>query len=177
MEKNSPADDIKFICNAFLRFDKYSLQQLGADSDEYERDVTKNFLTILTTSCSLNFSESQSEKLRQAILNVFRRAQFDVETIAENGDTVTVKIKIGTFEKFTQDMAVAKLPPNAAKMSKEEQTDAIANAMADSLNEMQIKDWFEFTAECIYENEIKMWVPVDGEDFGTKITMKIWDFE
>lgn len=176
MQKNSPADDIKFICNAFLRLDKFSLQKLGVNPEEYEKDVTKNFLTILTSSCSLDFSESQSEKLRQAILNVFRRAQFNVETIAENGDTVTVKVTVGTFEKFTQDMAVAKLPPNAAQMSKDEQTDAIANALADSLNEMQIKSWFEFTAECFFEDEVKMWVPINAQDFGTKITMKIWDF-
>lgn len=176
MKNNSPADDIKVICNAFLFFDKFALQKLGADPEEYERDVTKNFVTIFTSSCSLNLSESQSEKLRQAILNVFRRAQFDVENIDKKENTAAVKVKVGIFEKFTQDMAVAKLPPNAAQMSKEAQTDAIANAMIDSLNEMQIKDWFEFTAECTYENELKMWVPANGADFGKKIVMKIWDF-
>ncbi len=176
MKKSFPDDDIKLICNAVIHFDKESLEKIGLIPKEYEKDIVDEIARVLTKSSELKFSESQISKIRSAILGVYKRSIFEVETISEIEDKATVKIKLSVFEKFTTETATAKLPPNIAEMSQEEQTEIITNVLVVSIDEMKIASIFDYVVECFYEPEVKMWLPVNATEFGFNIATKIWDF-
>jgi len=177
MKKISPAESVKIICNGLLHFDKKSLKKIGFNPVEYEKDVTGNMANILVQSGGINFSESQITKIRRAILNIFKRSNFEVETVSENENNATVKVSLSVFKKFSQVDALKNLPSNVAELSESEKIDAVANILVNALNEMKIHACFEFFADCVYEENLKMWLPADGQKFGLTITTKIFDFE
>ena len=176
MKKFSPADDVKNICKALLHFDETALKRMGVNPEEYKKDISKNMASILVESSGINFSENQIERVRQAILEIFKRSTFETETVYQNENNSAVKVTLGVFKKFTTNEALSNLPPNVAEMSETEKINTVTNLLVDALSSMKIYAYFEFVAECLYDENVNLWIPADAKKFGLTITTKIWDF-
>lgn len=175
-EKNSPAADINTLCNAFLHFDKESLKKVGMTPAEYEKQFIAEFTKGFIQSSGINFSGEQITKVNDAVINAFKRTEFKTETVSENENNATVKITVSTFEKFDENLVLSKVPANAAELSEAEQINAVANALAAALQDLKTVGNSDFTVDCQYNEEAKMWLPVELENFGVTLATKIFIF-
>ena len=175
-EKNSPADDINTLCKAFLHFDEAALKKVDMTPADYEKQFIAEFTKGFIQSSGINFSGGQITKVNDATVNVFKRTEFKTETISENENKATVKITVSTFEKFDEDLVLSKIPANAAELSEAEQINAVANALAAALQDLKIVGNSDFTVDCQYNEQAKMWLPVQMNDFGFTLATKFFTF-
>lgn len=175
-EKNSPADDINTLCKAFLHFDEAALKKVDMTPADYEKQFIAEFTKGFIQSSGINFSGGQITKVNDATVNVFKRTEFKTETISENENKATVKITVSTFEKFDENLVLSKIPANVESMSETEQINAVANALAAALQDLKIAGNSDFTVDCQYNEQAKMWLPVELENFGVTLATKIFTF-
>ena len=175
-EKNSPAADINTLCKAFLHFDETSLNKVGMTPADYEKQFIAEFTKGFIQSSGINFSGGQIAKVNDALTDAFKRTEFKTETLSENENKATVKITVSTFENFDENLVLSKIPANAAEMSEAEQINAVANALAAALQDLKIVGNSDFTIDCQYNEQAKMWLPVELENFGVTLATKIFTF-
>lgn len=173
-EKNSPAADIDALCNAFLHFDEADLKRVGMTPAEYEKQFIAEFTKGFIASSGINFSGGQIAKIHDATVNAFKRTDFKTETVSESENNATVKITVSTFEKFDENLVLSKIPANASATSEAERIEVVANALAAALQDLKIVGSSEFTVDCQYDEQAKMWLPVQIQDFGYTLTKKIF---
>ena len=68
------------------------------------------------------------------------------------------------------------MPANVYEMSETERIDAVANAIAAALNDLQIVGDYDFTVDCEYNEQGKMWLPLQMQEFGFTLATKIFAF-
>ena len=175
-KKITPADDVSVFCNAILHFDCNSLQKIGMTLEEYEQSFIDGFGQSLVKSSGIAFSDEQVKRINDAVIDVLKRTQFNVETVSENGGNAKVKITTDTLEQFNETLLMSRISANISSMSDTEKIDAFANAMADALKNLKKVDQTEFLIDCRYDEENKMWVPVQLENFADVLFSKVFKF-
>lgn len=175
-EKSCPVDDMSIICKACLHFDDDSLRSIGWNPEEYKKTSFDELKKSFIQSSGINFSDEQIKTIHNSVIKLLKRAQFEIEKVSENGDKSTVKITVDTFEKFTGELVASKMPANVDAMSNTEKINALANATADALNDLEMVGKSVFTVECQYNEEFKIWLPVEAHDFDDVISSKVISF-
>lgn len=175
-EKVSPAEDVNTLCKAFLHFDEAALNKVGWTPEDYEKQFIAEFTKSFTESSGVNFTAEQIAKINDAVKAAFKRSTFKTETVSENENAATVRITVSTFEKLDETFITSKLPANIYEMSETERIDAVANAIAAALNDLQIVGDSVFTVDCEYNEQAKMWLPVQMQEFGFTLATKIFAF-
>ena len=176
-EKTSPTADINLLCKAFLQGDEVSLKKIGMTPEDYEKQFVEDFSKSFTESSGIQFTPEQIAKVNDAVRKLLASTTFETAPVTENDNNATVKITVSTLSPFDENSLRAKLPENITALSDAEINDAIINALVSLIQEWQFTGTVDFNVECAYNDTAKMWLPVNLENFGNMLGIKIFNVQ
>lgn len=170
-EKKSPADDIKLLTQAILQDDKEAMKKFYVDVAEM--NFAELYGDAINKEAGNLFSKEQANRIGAAVVNALKKIQFSVEDGKIDGDKATVSVTVDKFSQFNESDVTSRLPADMQTQSPEAQMEILTKTMVDAVNAITTNGKATFTVDCVYNENIKMWVPTNPTAFGFTLTSTI----
>ncbi len=178
-EKPSPAADIKTFTEAVLHEDEAALKRINMSKETLHQQISSAFKKSFAEATNgVDFTDEQLNRICETFINTLKKSNITTQDVSENDGKATVAVTLGVFEELNEEKLTSYLPADfAAQSSMDEAMNLIVQAIVDAVNDLQVTGESTFNVECEYNDEGKMWVPVDAESFGAKAMETMFKME